>query len=250
MSGHEHDVDESALAERLKAVRERMAQAALRARREPEDVRLVAVTKRVHPSWIRAANALGVSHFGENRVQEGLAHQDAWSNFEEAGSRETSDPTWHMIGHLQRNKAAYVVRSFDRLDSLDSLRLATLVSRLATEEGRTLPVLLEVNVSGETSKHGFPPLLPELVASARTIAGLPGLQIEGLMTIGPLHAAGEDVRRAFRMLAELRNGLREQLPTVSWRELSMGMSGDFEAAIEEGATEVRIGSALFGVRSA
>jgi hypothetical protein len=153
-----------------------------------------------------------------------------------------------MIGHLQRNKAKQVAASFDRLDSLDSEGLAVALSSRLTSLGRELPVLLEVNVSGEANKHGFPAQEDALLASAREIAQLPGLRIEGLMTIGPLHAHSTQVRAAFRQLAALRAAMRDALPEQRWSVLSMGMSGDFEMAIEEGATEVRLGSALFGVR--
>ena len=204
---------------------------------------MVAVTKTVPPARIAAAVAAGVRHLGENRVQEALGHQEAL-----AACAPSARVVWHMIGHLQRNKAKHVAEHFDRLDSLDSLRLARALSRRCAALGVALPVLLEVNVSGEQSKHGFAPEASTLASAAREIAALPGLRIDGLMAIGPLGAPKSELRAAFRRLADLREALRTSMPRVSWAALSMGMSGDYEIAIEEGATEVRLGSTIFGPR--
>jgi pyridoxal phosphate enzyme (YggS family) len=237
------DSQEALIGARLAALRTRIDAAARRSGRTGADVRVVAVTKTVAPERICAALAAGLEHLGENRVQEALFHQaSVGSDCPQTAAQ------WHMIGHLQRNKAKQVAASFDRLDSLDSERLAVALSSRLASLGRELPVLLEVNVSGETSKHGFPAQEDALLASAKEIAQLPGLRIEGLMTIGPLHAQAAQVRAAFRQLAALRAAMRDALPEQRWSVLSMGMSGDFEMAIEEGATEVRLGSALFGVR--
>ena len=216
----------STIAERLEMIRADIAQICERAARDPADVRLIAVSKTHSPETIREALAAGQLDFGENRVQEGLAKLD-----ELAGS----DARIHLIGHLQRNKARFAGR-FASVQSIDSLRLAEAVSR---QLDAPLDALLEVNVAGEASKHGFNPA--ELESAFAQISALPQLRVQGLMTIAPLAADAEQVRPVFRALRELRDALG--LP-----ELSMGMSNDYPVAIEEGATIVRIGRALFGER--
>ncbi|MCS6801837.1 MAG: YggS family pyridoxal phosphate-dependent enzyme [Chloroflexota bacterium] len=222
------------LADRLARVRDAIAAAAARSGRPAEAVRLVAVTKTVPVETIAEAYALGVRDFGENRVQEG---QPKIAALAAHGIR----PTWHFVGHLQTNKAAAALRCFDILQSVDSLRLAETLSRRA--RGAPVRILLEVNVAGEPSKFGFrldDPAQPFADALA-AIRALPGLVVEGLMTVAPLTDNPESVRPVFRRLAELAaaHGLAE---------LSMGMTDDFPVAIEEGATMVRIGRALFGER--
>ena len=217
------------LAERLHAALARIARAAERSRRAPSDVTLVAVTKTVAPADIEQAFRLGVTHFGENRVQDAeqklpsLAHLRPQS-------------TWHMVGHLQTNKVRKALAIFDVVQSVDSLHLAQELSRRAT---RPVPVLLEVNVAGEAAKFGFRP--EELPQAAQAIARLPSLDLRGLMTVAPLVADAGDVRPVFQKLRELRDAL-------GLKELSMGMTDDFEVAVEEGATLVRIGRAIFGER--
>jgi pyridoxal phosphate enzyme (YggS family) len=232
----------SALEARLSVIRERIGEAAAQANRAPDEVQLVAVSKTVPVEVLRDAYALGLRIFGENRVQEAQ---------EKIAALALPDLRWELIGHLQTNKANRAVELFARVQSVDSLRLATALSGRAPALGRTLPVLLEVNVAVEASKSGFAP--EEMLEAARAIAELPSLRLEGLMTIAPLVDDPEDVRPVFRALRELRNRLREAVPLGEdggWRELSMGMSDDFAVAIEEGATLVRLGRALFGARPA
>lgn len=233
---------DAALAERAREVRDRVARAATRAGRDPSTVTLVAVTKTVPVPVVRAALALGFGVFGENRVQE------AQAKIAELGREGIR---WELIGHLQSNKAARAVELFDRVQSVDSVRLAGMLDAQAAKRGGgALPVLLEVNVAGEASKSGLAP--DEVVEAARAIAALPHLRPEGLMTVAPITERAEDVRLVFQRLRELRDELRAAVPLGpaggGWGALSMGMSDDFEAAIEEGATIVRLGRALFGER--
>lgn len=209
----------------LEKVREGIARACLRAGRSPSEVTLVAVTKGVTPKEIEAAFAAGVRHFGENRVQEAA----------EKIPRLSSLPiVWHMVGHLQSNKVNVVLRLFDIIQSVDSVKLGQALSQRA--QG-LLPILLEVNLSGEASKFGFPP--EELPAALSTIAPLPNLEVRGLMAVAPISPDPERLRPLFRRLRETGDAL-------GLKELSMGMSDDFEVAVEEGATMVRIGRAIFG----
>ena len=227
---------------RLRAIRDRIGEAAAHANREPDEIHLVAVSKTVPIEVLRDAYALGLRVFGENRVQEAQ---------EKIAALALPDIRWELIGHLQTNKANRAAELFARVQSVDSLRLAEALSARALALGKTLPILLEVNVAGEASKSGF--ALEETLAAARVIANLPGLRPEGLMTIAPLVDDPEDVRPVFRALRELRDQLREAAPLASdggWPELSMGMSDDFAVAIEEGATLIRLGRALFGARPA
>jgi hypothetical protein len=224
---------EGTLKENLEQVRGRMGTACERVGRRPEDVRLVVVTKTVGPPVIRALQALGVVDIGENRVQEAREKQDALGG--------TLGLRWHLVGHLQRNKVRHALRLFERVHSVDSVRLAEEISRVAGGEGRVIPVLLEANVSGEASKFGFAP--GELPAALDAMRSLPHLSIEGLMTMAPFVEDAEQTRPVFAGLRELRDRLRAAsgLPLP---HLSMGMTQDFEVAIEEGATMVRIGTAL------
>ena len=230
---------------------ERIATAAQRAGRTPNEVTLIAVTKTHPPQTIEAACQAGLRDFGENRVEEASAKisdlPELISNLERA--------RWHMIGHLQRRKARLAVALFDIIHSVDSLRLAQRINRVAEESGKVVPVLLEVNVSGEASKYGFD-LSAAASQQARTVFSadveqiltLPHIQPCGLMTMAPIVPDPEEARPVFRALRELRNDLIERFPEADWRELSMGMTDDFELAVEEGATMVRIGRAIFGSR--
>ena len=222
----------------LARVHARMEAAAGRALRSPDEIVLVAVSKTMPLERLVQAYAAGQRHFGENRVQEAEAKITAW-----AGER----PTWHLIGRLQRNKARRAARMFDLIHSVDSVDLACALDRSAGEAGRILPVLLEVNVAGEAGKAGFTPG-EGLAAAVREIVALPHLRAEGLMTVAPLVSDLEAVRPVFRGLRLLRDGLRREYPALAWPHLSMGMSDDFEVAIEEGATLVRLGRAIFGAR--
>jgi len=217
----------STVAERLALIRERVARAAERSGRSPAEVTIVAVSKFFPTQAIEEAAAAGIAHIGENRVQEAAA---------KVSSLHHLPITWHMIGHLQTNKAKTALELFDIIQTVDSLRLAEALSRRAD---RAIPVLLEVNVAGEASKFGLSP--QEVLQTAEAVARLPHLDMRGLMTMAPLVSDPEEVRPVFRELRRLRDAL-------GLAELSMGMTDDFEVAIEEGATLVRIGRAIFGER--
>ena len=218
------------VAEQLTRVRERMAAACRRAGRSPDEMTLVGVSKGVPAQRVAEAYAAGLQDMGENRVQEAAAKIEALAA---QGVR----PRWHLVGHLQTNKAKTVTGLFAILHSVDSVRLAQALSRRAREP---LPILLEVNVAQEASKFGFTP--QEVASSLRSIVDLPNLDVRGLMTIAPQTDQPESVRPVFQRLRELRDEL-------GLRELSMGMTNDFEVAIEEGATMVRVGRAIFGERA-
>lgn len=213
----------------LRLVRDRISAACLGANRDPAGVTLIAITKNVAPGPILEAFGEGVRHFGENRVQE------AALKLPQLGAVATS-ATWHMVGHLQSNKAKRALELFHCIDSVDSVRLAGLLNSHAL---RKTPVLLQINVAGESTKEGLP--VENAADAANQIRAMGNLELRGLMTIAPLTADPEEVRPVFRRLRELRDSLG--LP-----ELSMGMSDDFEAAIQEGATMVRIGRGIFGGR--
>jgi PLP dependent protein len=223
--------------ENLYQIQGRIADAARRAHRPAADVTIVAVTK-THPAEIiRAAYDAGLRQFGENRVQEFETKLPQVSDL--------PDTTWHLIGHLQSNKAARAARLFHRIDSVDSISLAQKLDAAATEENKTLGVLIEVHLSAETSKSGVSE--SDLPALAETIIGLRHLQLHGLMTIPPFFDQPEDARPFFRKLRHLRDDLEKRL-SLELPVLSMGMSHDFDVAVEEGATEIRPGTALFGER--
>lgn len=230
------------LSERIRLAQARIVTAALRIGRSPTEVTLVAVTKTLPASVVAEAYQLGLTVFGENRVQEGAAKR---AELNLAGTR------WELIGHLQTNKVAAALASFERIQSVDSLRLAQAISERAASLGRDVAVLLEVNVAGEASKSGFSP--DEIIAAAPRIVALPRLRVEGLMTVAPIVEHAEDVRPIFAQLRAVRDRLRSEAPSGldgGWAELSMGMSDDFEVAVEEGATLVRLGRVLFGERPA
>jgi hypothetical protein len=222
-------------------VRERIASAALRAKRIPDDITLMAVSKTQPLARIREAYDSGLRIFGENRVQEFSA---------KAGElADLHDVEWHMIGHLQTNKASRTVELFRAVDSLDSLKLAEKLDAAARQFSRKLNVLIEVNVGGEAAKSGVSPdssALDELLIAAPR---LEALVFRGLMTVPPFTNDPQGARPYFRKLCELRDTLAaRKLPAVAMNELSMGMSHDFEIAIEEGSTCVRVGTAIFGER--
>lgn len=217
---------ESRIAENLERLQQRIQDAAKRAGRAPGEVRLVAVTKSVGLEEARVLCALGVTDLAENRVDVARPKIDALKKA----------ARWHMIGSVQRRKAADVVALFDTVDSVDRLELAEALDARCEPLGKTLPVLVEVNVSGEASKHGFSP--EDLPRALELMARLRWINVNGLMTMAPFTEDPETVRPVFARLRALREELGLQ-------ELSMGMSNDFEVAIEEGATQVRIGTALF-----
>ena len=226
------------LADHLEYVRNAIAQAAGRANRDAQDITLVAVSKTIPIELVRIAYNLGVTNFGENRVQDALPKI---AEFHPAQVR------WHMIGHLQSNKAGRVIGAFASVQSVDNLHLAQALERHAGRQGVQLPVLLQVNISSEASKEGMSPAeAPEL---ARQIVALPHLRVEGLMTIAPIASNPEDTRPVFRQLRLLRDHLRNEIPQCDCQQLSMGMTDDYRVAIEEGATIVRIGRAIFGERT-
>lgn len=227
----------SGISDNLAAVRERIARAAERAGRSPDEVTLVAVTKTHPPALIQEAVDAGARSLGENRVQEA---QD------KVGS-VTGDVEWHLVGHLQRNKVKAALEMFDWIHSVDSVRLAREIGKRAVEMETTARVLVQVSTSGADTQFGLEPDgVPDFVGQ---IAEIEGLSVQGLMTIGAFLPDPEDVRPCFVLLRELRDRIATQkIPGVSMAHLSMGMTGDFEVAIEEGATMVRVGTAIFGKR--
>lgn len=219
----------------LQEVRRRIAEAAARSGRTAQAVTLVAVTKTVDAGLARTLCELGVRDIGENRVQEARA---------KAVQLADCPIRWHMIGHLQTNKARPAVRLFSLIHSVDNPRLAQALQRRAQQDGLELPVLIEVNTSGEASKFGVPP--EEAAELAAAVDACERLQLRGLMTMAPIVEQAGEARPCFRRLRELRDHLNGSLPLRrALTELSMGMSQDYEVAVEEGATMVRIGSALF-----
>ena len=220
---------------RLHEVQGRLTDAARRSGRAPDAVRLIGVVKTVQPDAVREAIQSGLRDLGENRVQEAEGKVAAVG-------REAA--TWHLIGHLQRNKVARALDLFDCVHSVDSLDLATALSRRIVAP-RRLPVLLEVNVSGEASKFGVKP--QDLEGLLAAVLPLPGIEVRGLMTVGPVVEWPEGARPAFAALRELRDHAARACG-VPLPELSMGMSGDYEVAVEEGSTMVRVGTAIFGAR--
>jgi PLP dependent protein len=239
----------SAISERLSHLQARIAAAAAAADRPAAAVRLIAVSKTHSAETVAAALAAGQRDFGENRVQEA---QQKISSLGSAGSAAR----WHLIGHLQRNKARLAVQLFDVIHSVDSLRLAEALDQAAAQLGRRPQILLQVNVSGEASKDGFAlaggianqAAYATFLNDVAAVAALPHLHISGLMTIAPIVDDAAAARPFFARMAELRNDLQRRFPQQDWSELSMGMSDDLEAAVAEGATMVRIGRALFGAR--
>ena len=236
-------------ADNINRVQERIAAACARVNRDPGEITLVAVSKgKTVPAIVEAA-AAGIQHFGENRVEEGIG------KIESVNASVERPVTWHMVGHVQSRKAKHVVPNFAVIQSVDSLRLARKLARLAQQDERQLDVMLEINVSGEASKFGFEgynwcrdvEVRERLWQEISDIVSLSQLRVIGLMTMAPFHAEESVIRRVFADLYKLRQGLSESL-SLDLPELSMGMTDDFPIAIEEGATMVRIGRAIFGER--
>jgi len=224
------------IAENLNRVREEISAACKRTGRSPEEVALMAVSKTQAVPAILEAMAAGATLFGENRVQE----------FEEkSGTLAAKTASFHLIGPLQSNKSSRAATLFDEVDTLDSLKLALRLNESAEKLGKRLPVLLEIKLSHEESKHGLLPNSPELLELLERLPDLANLEARGLMTVAPLN---EDPRLCFRQLRSLREEWSQQHPRLNLSELSMGMSEDFRVAIEEGSTCVRIGTAIFGSR--
>jgi pyridoxal phosphate enzyme (YggS family) len=224
------------LAEKLASIRQRIAAACARAGRDPSSVTLLAVSKGMPPETVREAADAGLTLFGENRLQEARAKI----------SLCPGRLHWHLIGHLQSNKCRDAVHFFEMIQSVDSLDLAQEIQKWADKQAKTMPVLLEVNLAGESTKFGFKP--DQVLAQIEAINALRRLEIHGLMTIAPWTQTPERVRPLFRQLRELKEACEARLG-APLPKVSMGMSGDFEVAIEEGATLIRIGTALFGPRA-
>jgi PLP dependent protein len=231
------------IAEKIARVREQVSKAVRRAGRDPNEVSLMAVTKTVAPDRIRKAYNAGIRVFGENRVQEFAGKSAALADLTGA--------EWHMIGHLQSNKSRAAAELFRGVDSVDSLRLLQRLNSAGEELGRKLPVLIEINIGGEAAKSGVAAESTEL---EQILTGAPQcefVQIQGLMTIPPYSEDPEQSRPFFRRMLALKDQIAaRKLPAISIETLSMGMSHDFEVAIEEGSTCVRIGTAIFGERTA
>lgn len=237
---------EAAIRARIADIRQRLAAACERAGRDPQDVTLMAVTKTVSVELIEAAYRAGITFFGENRVQEAAAKisPTLWHELE----RPAMMPQWHLIGHLQTNKAKKALELFQVIQSVDSLRLAEALQHQAELASQKVEIFIEINTSGEVSKFGVPPA--EALTLAKNVAALSNLHLTGLMTIGALTNEPAVTRRCFRRLRELQDEINAaKLPGVNIRHLSMGMTDDFELAIEEGSTLVRVGRAIFGARS-
>lgn len=230
------------IADNIAEVRARIQKAAQRAKRDPRDIKLIAVSKTHSPDRIREAYDAGLRSFGENRVQEFAGKIDAL--------RDLHDAEWHLIGHLQSNKSSKAAELFSAIDSVDSLKLAQRLDSAARETGKKLAILIEVNVGGEAAKSGIAPGSKELEELLQGVSGLSHLDVRGLMTVPPYTEDPEGARPFFRKLREIRDEIAlRRLPGVEMPVLSMGMSHDFEVAIEEGSTCVRVGTAIFGERA-
>ncbi len=227
------------VAKRLDDVRKRIEAAALRVGRDPSSVRLMAVSKKMPPSLIAAAFDAGQLLFGENYVQEAKRKMEDLQ-----GLRGATE--WHLIGHLQKNKVRHAVSLFDCIQTVDSMELAAAIDRRAGQEGKRIRTLVQVNIGREQTKAGIDPAVaPDFV---KRIMDFEYIDVEGLMTIHPYNPDPEESRPWFRMLSDLFNQIRREVGSSLFRHLSMGMSGDFEVAVEEGATIVRVGTAIFGER--
>ena len=226
----------SSIKKNIRDIEERISKACERSGRKREDVTLIVVSKTFPAEIVRQAYEAGLRIFGENRPQE----------LREKSNVLPDDIEWHFIGHLQTNKIKYVLPTAHLIHSVDSLHLAQALSEFAQKKQLQVPILLEVNTSGEASKFGFQP--EETVQAFSQINTLPNLELRGLMTIGPLTDDADRIRQAFRQLCALREDLHKQWGEQKTAILSMGMSGDFEIAIKEGATHIRLGTAIFGER--
>jgi len=226
----------SVIDDNLKQLNEKINAACFRYNRNPAEITLVGVSKTRGVDDIRQARQAGLNHFGENKVQEA-----------ETKIREIGDgPVWHMIGHLQTNKAKRAAQLFDFIESVDSLKLARILAKEHADGQTRLKILLEVNSSGETSKHGFKP--EEVMTAAEKIYNLDDLELKGLMTIGPFTDKLDAIDKSFSMVQDLFGKMRDEFGNEI-NTLSMGMTGDFEQAIKYGSTELRIGTAIFGART-
>ena len=224
--------------ENIEEVRSRIENACRKAGRDPSEVTLIAVSKTMPVEDLLRARELGMKHFGENKVQEIVDKYD----------QIPKDQTWHMIGHLQRNKVKYIIDKVAMIHSVDSLRLAEAISKEAVKKDVVMPVLIEVNVAGEESKFGVSP--DDVKPLVKEISVLPNIRVKGLMTIAPFVENGEENRPVFRRLREISVDIaQENIDNVCMNVLSMGMTVDYDVAVEEGATMVRVGTAIFGKRN-
>ncbi len=223
---------------RIQALNERIEAAARRSGRNLEAVQLLAATKTIPAERIREAAQAGIRVMGENRVQEAA---------EKVPALQDLGVEWHFIGHLQSNKARQATRLFSTIQSVDTIELAQTLARVAHEQEKRVQALLEVNTSGEPSKHGFVP--SEVERAVVEIQAFADIELRGLMTVGPLTDDTAQMREAFRLLKRLQNRLAARYTDTDWEILSMGMTDDFEIAVEEGSTLVRVGRAIFGPRS-
>lgn len=239
------------IAQNLEAVQERIYQAATRAGRSVDEVTLIAVSKTMPAEAVVQAMQAGMFHFGENRLEE-VGHK-----MEEVAQLTGQSPHWHMIGHIQSRKAKEVAQAgFAMVHSVDNLKLAKRLDQFGGEAGQRVSVLLEINLSGEASKSGWQlrdwgrdeEVRAQFWQDVEIILALPHLHIEGLMTMAPYEANPEETRPVFRNMVVLQEYLKQSFAQAEWTHLSMGMTNDFEVAIEEGATLVRIGRAIFGER--
>jgi pyridoxal phosphate enzyme (YggS family) len=235
-------IDKKDLERNLINVQERIKASALKVERDPEDIKLVVVSKGRSIQMMKAVYNLGVRDFGEYRVEQGILKTEALA--------ELTDINWHMIGHIQSRKAKDVISIFDLIHSVDNAKLAARLDRFSGETGRITPVLLQINVSGEDTKFGFAAddesRWDELLQEVGNLFDLSNLQISGLMTMAPYDPVPENARQYFKKLTKLRQFFQNIYPEKGIFDLSMGMSGDFEVAVEEGATLLRVGSAIFG----
>ena len=230
------------ISENIAQIRERMANAAKRAGRRPDEIALMAVTKTHPPERIREAYEAGLRLFGENRVQEFAGKASVLTDL--------IGPEWHMIGHLQTNKAGKTVELFSAVDSVDSVKLAEKLNAAAQSSGKKLAILIEINIGGEEAKSGVAPGSQELEDLLQAAPRLEALEVRGLMTVPPYSDDPEGARPYFRRLRELRDTITSRkLSAIAMNTLSMGMSHDFEVAIEEGSTCVRVGTSIFGERA-
>lgn len=227
--------------DRIRIIRERIHAAAEGVGRDPSRVQLLGASKLVPPERVRLAVEAGLTDLGENRVQEARDKRASLAELD-------STVTWHLIGHLQSNKARQAVQHFDWIHSIDSIALANELEKRASAAEKQLLVLVEVNITGEATKKGVAP--ERLTETLQGLIGLEHLSVRGLMTMGKWSPDPEESRAAFRRLRELRDEMRERFPDFPLDQLSMGMSGDFEVAVEEGSTWVRIGTGIFGPRPA
>ncbi len=244
----------AAIGDNIARLQNRMAEIATEAGRDPQSVNLHGATKGVEPERVIAAIRHGLTHFGENWVQEAAPKITAANALAE--EQDIATPTWHMIGHLQRNKARQALHVFQAIDTVDSLRLAETISQRAEQmEISQVDVLIEVDFTDNPDRGGFKlglaaedGRLGAFMEDARRIIELPNLNVIGLMTVGPMTEDAEASRPGFRRLRELSGTLNDSVPSASLTELSMGMTNDFPVAIQEGATVVRLGTAIFGPR--